>query len=306
MQILLQNSKVFLFIYGDLHILSYNMEERYKVVTERRTSSSTTYLDFDPPTPSPLPGAPLVSFDLHFDNLKDFLNNVSEVVNQHTSVLRALISEVKNRTTITETYDILKEISDALPKPHGEPKTDDIRGRSRSASISLKEMVHKVDDLVDFKAEIYEKLKKMQGEIEERPTRIEVERTISTSRKQIENAVNTRFSETELIIHQTEKKLSDKIDELGKQFRDLEINTVWKLKDCEELLKARVNEKFVWDAVNSIEERIRKSLSSFSEGTLNKLDKELKDLKRDVEHMRTDTSSKFKETGQAIESVNDR
>jgi len=53
-------------------------------------------------------------------------------------------------------------------------------------------------------------------------------------------------------------QLDNKITSLEKRFQELEVNTVWKLKDCQDLLKTRVNEQFVWDAIKTIEENSKK------------------------------------------------
>ena len=37
----------------------------------------------------------------------------------------------------------------------------------------------------------------------------------------------------------------------------MEMNTLWKIRDCENLLKSRVNEKFVLDAVANLELKLR-------------------------------------------------
>ena len=44
---------------------------------------------------NPLPKAPLVTFDLQMDELKDYLKEVSEVINSHDSILKSLIDSLK-------------------------------------------------------------------------------------------------------------------------------------------------------------------------------------------------------------------
>jgi hypothetical protein len=47
-----------------------------------------------------------------------------------------------------------------------------------------------------------------------------------------------------------------RIEDLLAKFAELEKHTVWRIKDCEELLKTRVNEQYVDDAVRKVEGRV--------------------------------------------------
>ena len=42
----------------------------------------------------------------------------------------------------------------------------------------------------------------------------------------------------------------------GKKTDDIQQETLWRIKDCEELLKVRVSDKFVNDSIKSVEEKI--------------------------------------------------
>jgi hypothetical protein len=46
------------------------------------------------------------------------------------------------------------------------------------------------------------------------------------------------------------------VEDLQNKFADLEKSTLWRIRDCEELLKIRVNEKYVNDALAKLEERL--------------------------------------------------
>ena len=48
--------------------------------------------------------------------------------------------------------------------------------------------------------------------------------------------------------------------DFGKKTDDIQQETLWRIKDCEELLKVRVSDKFVNDAIKSIEDKIMKIL----------------------------------------------
>ena len=60
------------------------------------------------------------------------------------------------------------------------------------------------------------------------------------------------------------------------------------------LLKVRVNEKYVLDAIAGLEEKLRKNLEDMNRGGINKLEKHIKELEKDLEKLSTDHNSKLK------------
>lgn len=45
---------------------------------------------------------------------------------------------------------------------------------------------------------------------------------------------------------------------------EIEKGTLWKIRDCEELLKSRVSEKYVEESIKSLEKRLYKDLDGKS------------------------------------------
>ena len=54
------------------------------------------------------------------------------------------------------------------------------------------------------------------------------------------------------------KELSEALVHFDKKVNDNQSATLWRIKDCEELLKSRVSDKYVNDAVNSAEQKLQK------------------------------------------------
>lgn len=50
-------------------------------------------------------------------------------------------------------------------------------------------------------------------------------------------------------IAEVEKRLLEKMDKVGDKVNEVEKSTIWKIKDCEDLLRTRVNEKYVENAI---------------------------------------------------------
>ncbi len=59
---------------------------------------------------------------------------------------------------------------------------------------------------------------------------------------------------------------------------DNQAETVWRIKDCEELLKSRVSDKYVNDSLKALEDKIIKQLNYNEEKGIERLEKSFKEL----------------------------
>ena len=60
----------------------------------------------------------------------------------------------------------------------------------------------------------------------------------------------------EVKIGEVEKKCMNKLQTFESKILEVEKNTLWKIKDCEELLKIRVNEGYVSDVIKKSEDKM--------------------------------------------------
>lgn len=74
------------------------------------------------------------------------------------------------------------------------------------------------------------------------------------------------------------KELTDAMTQFGKKVDDNYSETVWRIKDCEELLRARVSDKYVNDALRSLEEKLQKQINYGEEKGIERLEKSFKEL----------------------------
>ena len=57
-----------------------------------------------------------------------------------------------------------------------------------------------------------------------------------------------------------EAKLTGRMDNLDRKVDEVEKHTTWRIKDCEDLLKSRINDTYVDDAIRLLEERLTKEV----------------------------------------------
>jgi len=72
--------------------------------------------------------------------------------------------------------------------------------------------------------------------------------------------------------------LNEAVTNFGKRTDDIQSETVWRIKDCEELLRSRVSDKYVNDMVKSLEDKISKQMTFSEEKEIERLEKSFKEL----------------------------
>ena len=58
--------------------------------------------------------------------------------------------------------------------------------------------------------------------------------------------------------------MTQSIKNFHNKVSEIEKGTLWKIRDCEELLKSRVSEKYVEESIKSVERRLYKDLDGKS------------------------------------------
>ncbi len=94
------------------------------------------------------------------------------------------------------------------------------------------------------------------------------------------------------------KELALKVGQLEQRMQDLKEKTLWKLEDCNELLKNRVNEEFVYEVSRNVEDRLLKEWrSKYKSG---------EELKREVlEQMKREAIDRNKEFDERLSGMYD-
>lgn len=74
------------------------------------------------------------------------------------------------------------------------------------------------------------------------------------------------------------KDLSEAITSFGKKVDDNQSETLWRIKDCEELLRSRVSDKYVNDSIRALDEKLNRQIIFNDEKQVERLEKSFKEL----------------------------
>lgn len=212
-----------------------------------------------------LPNAPLVTFDLNVKNLQEYLNKVTIMVNKNIMQIQSVSEELHKKLSVSEGLEIIEGISLSIPGELGgkKPKSNNLKEIVSAANIGVQGMCEKLAETLDFKKDTKRKLDKLESSLSTFLTTekfdSEKKSIISKLKKKVpKDDLNKQISKLEAKIHQIEDTSLKKLAELDKKISESEVNTLWKIRDCENLLKSRVNETFVWDALSTLEQKLKK------------------------------------------------
>jgi hypothetical protein len=251
----------------------------------------------------PLPVAPLVTFDLNLNNLQEFLNKVSLMVNKNSKSIQILTEEITKKVSFPDGYEMLETIALSIPTEFGgkKPRSSLWKEGIHAANLGIQGICDKIKDLDDFKKETAKKIEKIDGLLNSKLSMDKFNQEKIALQDKIEEKVSkdtfkNKISSVEEEIRQIEQALNAKISEQEKKMADLEVNTLWKIRDCENLLKTRVNEKFVWDALSSLEVKLKKDSESLIASKLKPQFSRLDDLEKELKTIEKEISIKLKDS----------
>mmetsp|Transcript_33514 Transcript_33514/g.32582 ORF Transcript_33514/g.32582 Transcript_33514/m.32582 type:complete len:95 (+) Transcript_33514:854-1138(+) len=76
--------------------------------------------------------------------------------------------------------------------------------------------------------------------------------------KRIFKYINDQLGNFQENLNQHKKDLKEGLTYFGKKVDDNEAECLWRIKDCENLLKTRVSDQYVDDSIKSMEEKLIK------------------------------------------------
>jgi len=96
--------------------------------------------------------------------------------------------------------------------------------------------------------------------------------------KRIFKYINDQLGNFQENLNQHKKDLKEGLTYFGKKVDDNEAECLWRIKDCENLLKTRVSDQYVDDSIKSMEEKLIKQIQFSEEKEIERLEKSFKEL----------------------------
>ena len=73
--------------------------------------------------------------------------------------------------------------------------------------------------------------------------------------------INERLGLFQENLNKNREELNEAVILFGKRVDDSKSETLWRIKDCEDLLRSRVSDKYVTDAIKSLDEKLSRAIT---------------------------------------------
>lgn len=233
----------------------------------------------------------LMSLDLKFDTLSEYLCNFANVVNQHATMLNTLKKDVEVKCYREEIGKSFTEFA----------KAQRIRDKQFSKTIKLQERVPKEERLDDvLEAGVNKFINKIDkistgldllygqnqelfarmNKVEQKTRDLEKNKAdtiwVSEKNDMLITLIGDKTNEVQKMcfekINDNYQKTRKEIDSLFDRIVDCEKKTLMRIRDCEELLKLRASTEYVDNRVDNVKEEVMKLLKGFNNDNSSKIE----------------------------------
>lgn len=205
-----------------------------------------------------------------------------QAVNQHAHVMKLVTSEMKTKVNVFEITEAFTIIGSAIPSQLVDrpPPTDltSLKDTATRTALGVSALGKHVVKLREFEEATQQNLSDIRRTLDGKASIEYVKKKVKKAKHKFQSMLDAKVKEINATIATLQTTLWEKVSAQDKKISDLEVNTLWKLKDVEELLKSRVNDKFVWDAINATIGKGKKDLKDLGTELNTKIDKWARDL----------------------------
>jgi hypothetical protein len=237
------------------------MSEQSTFKTSLYEETRVTESDMDPA----IPDLPLVSFDLNLKNLQDFLTRVAAALNKNTLQIKFLQEELLSKVSVPQVTTLVEKISSVMPSefPVNNFEISNFDDLITTLTAGTDKMCEKIKDLEHFKQFAEAEIKDLWEELRKKVEKSEFDKNSKHFLEKIEEKVPKdqflkKLKKVKKVGKTQENEFQSKFSDIDKKFSELKTEFLWKINDIDRLLQTRVNEQFVWDAVEVLENKMKK------------------------------------------------
>jgi len=264
---------------------------------------------------------PLLQFDLKFDFLRDLLGNVTTVINQHASLLNKLQLDVCDKPSNLDIANTMKQLSissnikeqdinkilnGTIQSPFDE-KTNNVYNNAMNMFSNRLEMFSQgFGYLHNTNKDLNERFQKLETLVSQKVNQEDFKAKIKKTKKTLRDEIKSSFTIIEDTVQNVGNKLTEKVDSVQGKLLEVEKHTLWRIKDCEDLLKSRINETYVNDSMKKLEEKLKIEINKFTARSDDDIQKTIREVlvrMKMVEDSSDEKLGLFKKTLKELETI---
>lgn len=199
--------------------------------------------------------------------------------------------------------DLIKILTPQLGKPKNEKTGNEI-------DDSVNRLCNKINILGHSSTFLYKRLSVVEDKVKTLDTRTLEKLNISDYKiknKKFKGKMLSDFEELKKSedkrIFEMDKKFGTQIAQFEELVREVEKKTVWRIQDCEELLRKRINDEYVDFTVRNSEDKLMKLINNISGGDMEQFEIMKADLERKIKLLDETLSEKLKNTKKQMKDI---
>lgn len=266
----------------------------------------------------------LMTLDLRFDTLSEYLSNFSSVVNQHAGMLNHLTEDVSKKATKKEVGSSFRGIAKAhkhrdkqfinLIKmqervPKEEVAEDLVKDGKHKMINKMDKTVTALDLLYGQNQELFERLEKVERKTSDMEKTKADLTYVNKKNDMLISLVHEKADEVQKLcftkIDENYEKTRAEIEKLYARINLCETNTIQRISDCEELLKTRASISYVDKKIVNLNQTVMGMLDGFNSDNSQKIEDWRRSTDESIKLLRDEMNlrmGEFRDLIQALET----
>lgn len=222
---------------------------------ETRVSES----DLDPA----IPDLPLVTFDLNLKTLQSFLVQLASAVNKNSLQIKLIQEELTSKVTLPQITSLVEKVSSVMPGEVQVSKISTFEDLVSTLTSGTEKMFEKIRDLEHYKEKTELEIEEINEELKQKLDKSEHEAEFKVLKEKISKKLDDekfrfKWKKMKKNFQNHSNNINTKFNDYDKKIAEIKTEVLWKINDIDRLLQTRVNEQFVWDALEVLETKIKK------------------------------------------------
>jgi len=201
--------------------------------------------------------------------------------------------------------DFIKILNGQMGKAKSEKTSNEIDDSINKLCNKINILGHSSTFLFKKINGLEEKTKELEAKTMEKMNTNDYKRKSKKFKTKILNDFEELKKNDEKRFFEMDKKFGSQIAQFEEMVREVEKKTVWRIQDCEELLRKRINDEYVDFTVKNSEEKLMKLINNITGGGMEQYERMKADLERRIKLMDDTLNEKIKINKKQMKDIED-
>ncbi|KAL4460850.1 hypothetical protein ABPG74_016322 [Tetrahymena malaccensis] len=265
-----------------------------------------------------LKGVPFISLDVNYDSLKTYLEEVHETINAQNDKIEKLEQQMKQKIAIDQIQHLLRQVTKCTDL-YDEKMAKEMKDQVNEALFytgagvidkELSKLCEKINLLSMGTTQAYKQVQTYNSRIEKLEQKIDSKldsKNYKEKQKQFKEKLIAKIEDFSKTVNEDTKAIEQRVQvhitNFEEQVQDVERRTIWKIQDCQDLLTKRINEEYVQETVQAMQQKIMKELQNLNGGSGERNDKFQERLNQKIDEFINSNAEKQKSVKSSLKEL---